>query len=559
VATTSLQVVPARKRVRQFRQVVIWPLQLMPVHPDSQIQRHWEVLERKDPRNPWREVVDEFMGDPGEFRERDYNEFTTFLPHVQRFLYGEGRARRIAGVGPADAHASPMRIYRRVDVTAVRLTPHADAEPRTFSVTHVDLYFFYDIDIVLLTVGIAATDLSLYDCEDTMYRFARAYPAEWEDDGEGLHCMHRVEWLGADGTVLAVSDTGQRQKFLSFVSRHRLPRISAHWAFLLQPLVLDQTEDEGVIRYRLLEYYRMPLMTYLAVDEPRSLSRDDFVRLGLITAPGSEEPLPYSDRHLADFEDEYCYDRFWDPRPGGPTTRYLCCGHALVVVGDASSPLCVNAERSVLSQFRHQHFMLFLIAHFQRAALLMFSNRLVHALNKLEIHDAESVKQFKRSIRQNFEIFLRFTHRYWFHDVADQALAKALFRLTARHLALDSLYAEIKERIYDMSEYLDSDSLRRQGNTVLRLTVVTTFGLIGTIVTGFLGMNLIADAGRPFATKVLFFILVLIPTVGLTLYTIVKSKALSDLLESLADERLSTAEKYRALVSVWRRPRAPRP
>ena len=41
-----------------------------------------------------------------------------------------------------------------------------------------------------------------------------------------------------------------------------------------------------------------------------------------------------------------------------------------------------------------------------------------------------------------------------------------------------------------MSDYLDSDALRRQANTVVRLTVVTIFGLIGTVVTGFLGMNL---------------------------------------------------------------------
>ena len=39
--------------------------------------------------------------------------------------------------------------------------------------------------------------------------------------------------------------------------------------------------------------------------------------------------------------------------------------------------------------------------------------------------------------------------------------------------------------------------------------------------------------------------------------TIVKSKPLSDLLENLADDRLSAGEKYRALISVWRQP--PRP
>ena len=42
-----------------------------------------------------------------------------------------------------------------------------------------------------------------------------------------------------------------------------------------------------------------------------------------------------------------------------------------------------------------------------------------------------------------------------------------------------------------MNEYLDTDSVRRQANTILRLTVVTIFGLIGTVATGFLGMNLL--------------------------------------------------------------------
>mgnify|MGYP000299450774 CR=1 FL=1 len=34
----------------------------------------------------------------------------------------------------------------------------------------------------------------------------------------------------------------------------------------------------------------------------------------------------------------------------------------------------------------------------------------------------------------------------------------------------------------------EADSLRRQANTVVRLTVVTTFGLIGTVLTGILAV-----------------------------------------------------------------------
>ena len=51
------------KRVRHFRQILLWPLQLMPIREGSQIQRHWEVLEHGGDDNPWHEVVDEFTGD----------------------------------------------------------------------------------------------------------------------------------------------------------------------------------------------------------------------------------------------------------------------------------------------------------------------------------------------------------------------------------------------------------------------------------------------------------------------------------------------------------------
>ena len=60
-----------------------------------------------------------------------------------------------------------------------------------------------------------------------------------------------------------------------------------------------------------------------------------------------------------------------------------------------------------------------------------------------------------------------------------------------------------------MNEYLDTDSVRRQANTILRLTVVTIFGLIGTVATGFLGMNLLAEAHRPLIWRILFFLVVL--------------------------------------------------
>lgn len=301
-------------------------------------------------------------------------------------------------------------------------------------------------------------------------------------------------------------------------------------------------------------------MGYLSLDDPLALTRADFVRLGLVT--GSEGPgaaagpaLPYAAQHLADFESRYCYDRFWADAGPAPNTRYLCSGHALVVVGEARSAFYACGERGVLAQFRHQHFLLFLIAHFQKAALLMFSDGLVEALRGLRVDDAASVRQFKRAIRGSFEGFLRFTHRYWFHEVSEQTQMRGLFQMCAGHLGLDPLYAEVRERIAEMNAYLDADSLRRQANTVVRLTVVTIFGLIGTVTTGFLGMNLLALADEPLERRIVYFGVVFAATIALTVYTIVKSKRLSDWLDALSDERLPSLAKLKVLVDVWRQSR----
>jgi hypothetical protein len=103
-----------------------------------------------------------------------------------------------------------------------------------------------------------------------------------------------------------------------------------------------------------------------------------------------------------------------------------------------------------------------------------------------------------------------------------------------------------------MNTYLDADSLRRQANTIVRLTVVTIIGLIGTVTTGFLGMNLIAEADAPPARKLLYFMIVFVPTIFLTFYTMAKSKGLSDFLDALSDERLTAWQKAKALAAVWR-------
>lgn len=540
---------PLAPQVQRLHQILLWPLRLMPLPgADAAPRRPWELLSQLD--SPWVPVVDEYTGDSASFHERHYQEFVTFLPFVQRFLYGEGQAAaRARGDAPAEAG---MKVFRRHDVASLRACTRSGHAPISLQVIHIDLYFFFDVDVVLLNVELAGGALALDETQELLYRLGRAYPSGWDAQGRPLHTLASAEWLDKEGRVLAASDSGERERFIQHVHAERAPRIARHWDFLLRPLVADASSEAGLLRYRQIEYYRMPMMAWLALDDPRMLSRADFVRLGLVTGAGAPDQLPFGEAHLADFEQRHCYDRFWQEGGAAPDTRYMGSGHALVVVGRADAEFFCCRDRGVLAQFRHQHFLVFLIAHFQKATVLMFSDRLVEALRRLNVQDADSVRRFKRAIRSAFEGFLRFTHRYWFHAVAEQAQARALFALCQRHLGTEALYAEVKTRISDMAAYLEADNLRRQANTVVRLTVVTIFGLIGTITTGFLGMNLLAEAEAPLLGRVWIFALTLVVTVALTLYTMVKSKRLSDFLDVLSDERLSAWTKLRAFFGVWR-------
>ena len=199
--------------VRQFRQILLWPLQLMPLKEGAQIQEPWDLLTKPDAQHPWSELRDEFSCAPEAFPLRHYSEFVTFLPYVRRFLYGEGKGRNKSGTID-----SPIKVFRRNDIAAVRMTyPDADRPPLTFGVAHVDLCFFYDIDVVILVVEISGSDLPLSIVQDVLHRFGRAYPTYWESDGTGGHCVDRAEWLAPDGSVVSVSDYEQRDRYLAFV------------------------------------------------------------------------------------------------------------------------------------------------------------------------------------------------------------------------------------------------------------------------------------------------------------------------------------------------------
>jgi hypothetical protein len=390
--------------------------------------------------------------------------------------------------------------------------------------------------------------------QDILFRFGRAYPGFWDARGDGGNCPSQVDWLDAQGQVLASADFDASSQYLEFAARHRTPRIAAHWEFLLRPLAQEYTGQTAALRYRQLEYYRMPLVCYLALDDPRQLTRAQFVRLGMVTSPGEANDLPYSAVTLRDFENNYCNDTFWgrSGQHARTDSRIIVTDAAISLIGCHLDPFFAGAETGMLAQFRSQYRLLFLMAHFRKAALLSMSDELSVAMDRLTVGEAVSVRSFKRTIRQMMEVFLRFTHRYWFHEVSNQWVARDVFDRLRRQLNLDELYNEVRDEVMDMNSYLDSDAARRQANTVLRLTVVTVFGLVGTVATGLLGMNLLDESAQPLARRIGLFALTLLVVLALTAFSVVRSKRLADFLDALSDERVPWRGKLGSLRDALR-------
>jgi hypothetical protein len=134
--------------IKHFRQVLVWPVYLIPQQSDASHLPRWDQLSDPEADSPWREVEDEFTGDPTEFHERHYSEFVTFLPPVQRFLYGEGLSKSQR----RKAWESPIKVMRRSDIARIRVELAQGAAPIELKIAHVDLYFFFEIDLAMLAL-----------------------------------------------------------------------------------------------------------------------------------------------------------------------------------------------------------------------------------------------------------------------------------------------------------------------------------------------------------------------------------------------------------------------
>lgn len=290
-----------------------------------------------------------------------------------------------------------------------------------------------------------------------------------ESQQQAAECQRKLDEAERQLAGIAAA-TAHRQ----FVYQNREPYSVEVWRKLLEPIVPttnsidDDGKETGKLRFEQIQDDRVPLMSYIAVDDPRQISLGDWQRLAAVDDEGDSSAWPYSPQFVGRNPlSEFAYDRFWSDdeylpaQAGFHSTRWLSSGYSLTAVGRAEDTFFFNnAHSGALAHFRHHYFGLFMIAQFHRASLLRYKHALAEASDEL-LNGDETVKElrmadFRHRCQRLNEEFLRFRTRYWFSEVSNQIQGCELFNLLRKHLNLQQLFDDVKNDIEAAASLLKS-------------------------------------------------------------------------------------------------------
>ncbi|MDZ4796818.1 MAG: hypothetical protein SGI92_01545 [Bryobacteraceae bacterium] len=437
--------------------ILLWPLQLRNFkqgHVDK-----WAEWVETQPESAWRKV------NPLEDVSEDQRSsvLAYFHPFVRDIL-----------LCPRPGQES-MEVLRRDDIQTAAVRMYEDSEPVVLRVVRAELYLF-EARIAILVLEVETDQkLPLVETERLLDRFRRTY-APYFEGGKAQRCPAEVLWSFANGrTLKSTYETGFRRPTSG---NQNIRSVSEHWSDLLFPLI-PYPAPGGEPGWNDLADERMTAMTYLAVDNPESLTTGEWIRLTMLD-PGEAHTLPYSKRFLANFQAKYCYDRFWDPKTKNHewmNTRFCCSGYHFLMVGSAVSGFFTDARSGALSHFRTHYFYIGLLVHMQHVPLLMFLEKLLRATRlKDKAEYAESVQQIQRE-------FAHFTSGVWFIELTPQVQGRELYEWWMRRMGTLKLYDEVKAEIalaHDILASQESSKLNKAAGYLLPLNLVLAlFGVSG--------------------------------------------------------------------------------
>ena len=192
---TRLESPPAAKQIRHLRQILLWPVQLLPLQEGGTAAAPLGAPRQARSRQSLaraRRRVRRSRRVPGAALQR------------VRHLPAAGAALPLwPGRGPRRRSAygeSPIRVLRRTDIATVRVT--LVARRRAASSCSI----IACRSLLLLRhrhrhpgPGGRRRRPAAGVAQEALFRFGRAYPAYWEEDARGGHCPWLVEWLSPEG------------------------------------------------------------------------------------------------------------------------------------------------------------------------------------------------------------------------------------------------------------------------------------------------------------------------------------------------------------------------
>lgn len=379
--------------------------------------------------------------------ELRYAEFVYFHPFIQKILF------------KAD---SAVRVLAREDIVAMEVELEGGKPALRLAVPRIQMFLF-PMDVAIVAVQIrAAGRLPLDVVLRLLNSVRRTFPPFFDDKGRAGQCPERVRWIGRDGPMGGdwISDFDVPGAFLKSVlptdrSVNRAQPLAQHWLALLRPLLApvhhpQVAADAETLGFSPFEDDRMPVMAFVPVAGGEELRRQDQVRLALLEDPSRFGlAYPYGQRFLEDFETRYCYDRFYEPPRF--TTRYFLTGYSFTVMGRREDWFFRELVRS---HFAQHYFVMVLIAQVQKAALLVFWERLAEISGRYANEQAgpESRARLRSDLKCLIGDFADFAARFWFSEVSNQVQPTELFDRYSEHLGTKRLFAEVKEQIELMRE-----------------------------------------------------------------------------------------------------------
>jgi hypothetical protein len=187
----------------------------------------------------------------------------------------------------------------------------------------------------------------------------------------------------------------------------------------------------------------MATMVFAGLDDPEKITDDEWFALA------QADPAGYATYAPAFLETELpkaAYDRWWDKSRPDKRHRYLAGPMTFLSVMNWPSGSRAPYFERMRGTWRRQQFQFFLLAHYQRAALLILEDGIAYLAAQIDNPPSKkNRKQLARKIEQLQGDIAKFSSGRWFPEVTPQIQGQELYDLLRKHIGLETLYRSVVE------------------------------------------------------------------------------------------------------------------